>query len=223
MSGATGAIYGIRLLEALRQNPQVETHLVLSRWAEETITLETEYRVDQVRKLAHHCYNVTDVGAPIASGSFLAAGMVIIPCSMKTVAAVAHGYADNLIVRAADVMLKERRRLILVARETPLNEIHLQNMLRLTRAGAIIVPPVPAFYNHPQSIDDLVNHLVGRVLDLLDIPNSLSRRWGEGKFKLRTGTGSKVREQTDNSLSPGARGASMRRLVCKVREEQVEP
>lgn len=179
MSGATGAIYGIRLLEALRGIGGVEIHFVLSRWAEETIRLETSYSPEQVRELADRCYDVDDVGAPIASGSFATAGMVIIPCSMKTLAAVANGYADNLIVRAADVMLKERRRLIVVARETPLNEIHLENMLRLTRAGAIIVPPVPAFYNHPRSLDDIVNHLVGRVLDLLGVPNNLSRRWGE--------------------------------------------
>lgn len=179
MSGATGAIYGIRLLEALRQNPEVETHLVLSRWAQETVTLETGYEVREVLALADCCYRADDLGAPIASGSFSTAGMVIIPCSMKTLAAVANGYADNLIVRAADVMLKERRRLILVARETPLNEIHLENMLRLTRAGAIIVPPVPAFYNHPRSLDDIINHLVGRVLDLLGVPNNLTCRWGE--------------------------------------------
>lgn len=179
MSGATGAIYGIRLLEALRGIGGVEINFVLSRWAEETIRLETSYSPEQVRELADRCYDVDDVGAPIASGSFATAGMVVIPCSMKTLAAVANGYADNLIVRAADVMLKERRRLIVVARETPLNEIHLENMLRLTRAGAIIMPPVPAFYNHPRSLDDIVNHLVGRVLDLLGLPNNLFRRWGE--------------------------------------------
>lgn len=179
MTGATGAIYGIRLLEALRESSKVEIHLVLSRWAERTISLETSYSPEQVKELADCCYDVADVGAPIASGSFPAAGMVIIPCSMKTVAAIANGYADNLIARAADVMLKERRRLVVVARETPFNEIHLENMLRLTRAGGLIVPPVPAFYFRPQTIDDLVNHLVGRVLDLLEIPNRLVRRWGE--------------------------------------------
>lgn len=179
MSGATGAIYGIRLLEVLRAGGEVETHLVLSRWAEQTIALETAYTPAQVKELADYCYDVGNVGAPIASGSFAGGGMVIIPCSMKTVAAIAHGYADNLIARAADVTLKERRRLVVVAREAPLNEVHLENMLRLTRAGGIIVPPVPAFYHRPQSIDDLVNHLVGRVLDLLEIPNDLAARWGE--------------------------------------------
>lgn len=184
MSGATGAIYGIRLLEVLREIAGTEVHLVLSHWAEQTIRLETPYSPEQVRRLADCCYPVDDVGAPIASGSFLAAGMVIIPCSMKTVAAIANGYADNLIVRAADVMLKERRRLVVVARETPLSEIHLENMLRLTRAGGIIVPPVPAFYFRPQTIADLVDHLVGRVLDLLEVPNGLSRRWeGVGEKK----------------------------------------
>ncbi len=179
ITGATGAIYGIRTLEALRDSEGVETHLVMSRWAEKTISLETPYQPEQVMKMADYCYDVEDVGARIASGSFPVSGMVIVPCSMKTVAAVAHGYADNLVARAADVILKERRRLIVVARETPLNEIHLENLLKLTRAGAIIVPPVPAFYNRPQTIDDLVMHLVSRILDLLEIPNNYTRRWGE--------------------------------------------
>lgn len=177
ITGATGAIYGIKMLEALRDSGSVETHLILSRWAEKTISQETSYQLDRVLNLADDYYDIADIGAPIASGSFLTSGMVIVPCSMKTVAAVAHGYANNLIVRAADVTLKERRRLVIVARETPLSEIHLENMLRLTRSGGIIVPPVPAFYNRPRTIDDLVMHLISRILDLFEIPNSYTRRW----------------------------------------------
>lgn len=187
VSGATGAIYAIRLLQALQSIPTVETHLIVSRWARETITLETGFAPKEVERLAHFGYPEDDMTAPIASGSFMAEAMVIIPCSMKTLAAVAAGYADNLIVRAADVMLKEHRRLIVVARETPLNEIHLRNMLRLARAGAIVMPPVPAFYNHPQSPEDVIDHFVGRVLDLLGIPNHLSRRWGETALMTEAG------------------------------------
>lgn len=179
ISGATGAIYGIRLLEALRRHSGYEIHLVLSKWAEKTIALETSYTVEEVRSLTDYQHDLNDVGASIASGSFKTAGMVVIPCSMKTLAGIAHGFAENLIIRAADVMIKERKKLILVARETPLSVIHLENMLAVTRAGACLVPPMPAFYNHPATIDDLVNHLVGRVMDQLGIPHNLVRRWGE--------------------------------------------
>ncbi|MEW5898364.1 MAG: non-oxidative hydroxyarylic acid decarboxylases subunit B [Bacillota bacterium] len=179
ITGATGAIYGIRLLEALRACSGVEVHLVLSSWAKKTVALETDYTVEQVEALADYNHDLRDVGAPIASGSFQTAGMAIVPCSMKTLAAVAHGLAENLIVRAADVTLKERKKLILVPRETPLSAIHLENMLAVTRAGACLIPPMPAFYNHPATIDDLVNHLVGRIMDQFGLPHTLTRRWGE--------------------------------------------
>lgn len=177
MSGATGAVYGVRLLEALSTLGNYEVHLVISPWAEKTIALETKSNPEEVKKMAAYCHDYRNQGAPIASGSFHTAGMVIVPCSMKTLSAIAHGYSDNLIVRAADVMLKERKRLIIVPRETPLNEIHLENMLKLTRAGAIMSPPMPAFYNHPESLQDIINHQVSRILDLLGIENHLTRRW----------------------------------------------
>ncbi|OPX91572.1 MAG: putative aromatic acid decarboxylase [Pelotomaculum sp. PtaB.Bin104] len=179
ITGATGAIYGVRLLEALQECPGVETHLILSSWAEKTIALETSYTVEAVHKMAHYCHDLRNVGASVASGSFQTSGMAVIPCSMKTLAAIAHGLAENLIIRAADVMLKERKKLILVPRETPLSVIHLENMLTVNRAGAYLVPPMPAFYNHPASIDDLVNHLVGRVMDQFGLPHNLTRRWSE--------------------------------------------
>lgn len=176
ISGATGAIYGIRLLEALKQS-EVETHLVLSSWAEKTIKLETPYDVEDVKKLASVVYSSTNQAAAISSGSFLTNGMVVAPCSMKSLAGISHGLADNLLTRAADVVLKERRKLILVPREAPLNEIHLENMLRLARMGCVILPPMPAFYNQPKSIDDIVNHTVARILDQFGIENSLAKRW----------------------------------------------
>jgi len=177
ISGATGSIYGIKLLESLKSIKGVETHLILSSWANKNIELETSYSIEEVTKMADWIHDFHNLGAPVASGSFLADGMVIAPCSMKTLSSVAHGYADNLISRAADVMLKERRRLVMVVRETPLNAIHLENMLKLSHAGAIIAPPMPAFYNLPQSIDDIVKHQVGRVLDMLGIKNNITKRW----------------------------------------------
>jgi len=179
ISGATGAIYGIRLLEALAQQQEVETHLVMSNWARETIAIETNYSADEVMKLADYSHDLKNVGAPLASGSFRAVGMAVVPCSMKTLSAIAHGLADNLIIRAADVMLKEKRKLILVPRETPLNMIHLENMMKAARAGASLLPPMPAYYNNPKTIDDIVNHLVGRILDHFDLPNNMVKRWGE--------------------------------------------
>ncbi|ADH97943.1 UbiX family flavin prenyltransferase [Salisediminibacterium selenitireducens] len=178
MSGSTGPIYGIRLLEVLR-DLGVETHLILSQWGEKTITIETDYTVDEVKKLASYVHPATNQAAAISSGSFKTDGMVIVPCSMKTLSAVAHGYADNLVSRAADVVLKERRKLIMVPRETPLNDIHLENMLKLSRMGVVMMPPMPAFYNKPESIGDMVDHTVSRLLDQLDIDNSLTRRWLE--------------------------------------------
>jgi flavin prenyltransferase len=177
ITGSTGSILGIRLLEALGALG-VETHLVLSEWAERTIRIETSYTVAEVRSLASTHYQNGNQAAPISSGSFPADGMVIVPCSMNTLAAVAHGIADNLIVRAANVTLKEQRKLVIVPRETPLSTIHLRNMLLLSEIGVSVVPPVPAFYNHPETIDDFVRHIVARVLDQFDIDNDLTVRWG---------------------------------------------
>lgn len=175
--GATGAIYGIRLLEVLRGLPEVETHLVISKAGERTITWETSYTADEVGKLATVRYPAGDVGAALSSGSFPTAGMVVAPCSVKTLAAIAHGYTDNLLSRAADVTLKEGRRLALLVREAPLTLAHIRNMEACAEMGAIIVPPVPAFYNHPRTIDDLVNHTVGRVLDLFGVDPGIVNRW----------------------------------------------
>jgi flavin prenyltransferase len=177
MTGATGAVLGVELLRRLRQCPDVETHLVLSRWARATIHLETESSARDVEELADVVYSWDEQTAAISSGSFRVEGMVIAPCSMKTLAAIRMGYADGLIARAADVMLKEHRRLVLVPRETPLSEIHLDNMLTLARMGARIVPPMPAFYNHPASVGDIVDHIVTRILDQFDIESPTARRW----------------------------------------------
>jgi flavin prenyltransferase len=177
MTGATGAPLGVRLLEALRELPQVETHLVMSKWARTTIALETPYTARQVAKLADVVHQPGNQAAAISSGSFRTDGMVIAPCSMKTVAGIRAGYAEGLIGRAADVVLKERRPLVLVPRETPLSEVHLENLLGLARMGVRIVPPMPAFYNHPASVDDIVDHIVGRVLDQFALPAPQLRRW----------------------------------------------
>jgi 4-hydroxy-3-polyprenylbenzoate decarboxylase len=178
MSGASGAAYGIRLLEILRDHP-VEIHLVMSKAAALTITAETDHTVERVRALADVSYPVGDVGAGIASGSFRTRGMVIAPCSIKTLSEVANCAAGNLLARAADVTLKERRRLVLMVRETPLHAGHLRLMSQATEAGAIIMPPVPAFYARPASLADMVDHTVGRVLDLFDIDSGLAHRWKE--------------------------------------------
>jgi 4-hydroxy-3-polyprenylbenzoate decarboxylase len=177
MTGASGAGLGVRLLEALRTLPDVETHLVMSRWARTTIELETHYTAGEVAKLADVTYRPGDQAAAISSGSFQTDGMVVVPCSMKTVAGIRTGYADNLIGRAADVVLKERRRLLLIPRETPLSEIHLDNLLALARMGVTILPLMPAFYNNPASIDDLLDHLVARVLDQFALPAPDAHRW----------------------------------------------
>ena len=177
MTGATGAVLGVRLLENLAELPEVETHLVLSRWARSTIELETGRSVRAVHALADVVYAPEDQGAAVSSGSFRTEGMVIVPCSMKTLAGIRVGYGEGLVGRAADVVLKERRKLVLVPRETPLSEIHLENMLALSRMGARIVPPMPAFYNRPESVDDVVDHIVARVLDQFDLPAPAARRW----------------------------------------------
>ncbi|RPK33557.1 non-oxidative hydroxyarylic acid decarboxylases subunit B [Streptomyces sp. ADI93-02] len=177
MTGATGAVFGIRLLEVLAELPDVETHLVLSRWARTTIELETGRTAREVADLADAVHQPEDQGATISSGSFRTDGMVIVPCSMKTLAGIRAGYADGLIGRAADVVLKERRRLVIVPRETPLSEIHLENMLDLARKGAQIVPPLPAFYNHPTSLDDMIDHITARILDQFELPAPAAKRW----------------------------------------------
>lgn len=176
ITGATGVIYGVRLLERLR-DAGVETHLVISRWGARTLTHETPYTREQVEALAHTSYVAGDMGAAISSGSFQTAGMVVVPCSAKTLAAIAHGYGDGLVHRAADVVLKERRKLLLAVRETPLSEIHLENMLKLARMGAVILPPMPAFYSHPRSLADLVDHTVERILDQFGVENPGAVRW----------------------------------------------
>ena len=176
MSGATGAIFGIRLLEILKHT-DIETHLVMSSWAAATINVETAYTVKDVEELADFTYSYKDLGAKISSGSFRVDGMIVAPCSMKTLASIRMGLADNLVTRAADVILKERKKLLLMTRETPLNDIHLENMLALSRMGSIIFPPMPAFYNHPQQIDDIVNHIVYRALDQFGIQLSEAKRW----------------------------------------------
>jgi 4-hydroxy-3-polyprenylbenzoate decarboxylase len=176
ITGATGTIFGVRLLQMLHGSG-VETHLVLSKWATRTLVHETPHTVKEVQALATQSYGVTDQGAAISSGSFVTLGMVIAPCSMRTLAAIAHGLGDNLIHRAADVILKERRKLVLVVRESPFSEIHLENMLKLSRMGVVILPPVPAFYNNPQNLDDMVNHITMRVIDQFDIHLDVMNRW----------------------------------------------
>lgn len=182
MTGATGSVFAIRMLEALRKT-DVESHLVISRWGARTMMHETDRTLDEVRALATHAYKEGDQGARISSGSFVTLGMVIVPCSMKTLADIAHGHSTDLVNRAADVVLKERRRLVLAVREAPFTDIHLENMLKLSRMGVIISPPVPAFYNRPTSIDDIVDHTVARLLDLFGIEVENAKRW-TGKLEL---------------------------------------
>jgi 4-hydroxy-3-polyprenylbenzoate decarboxylase len=206
MTGATGAPLGVRLLKALRGLPDVETHLVMSRWARTTIELETPYTAGEVAKLADVAYGPGDQAAAISSGSFRTDGMVIVPCSMKTVAGIRAGYADGLVGRAADVVLKERRRLLLVPRETPLSEVHLDNLLALARMGVVIVPPMPAFYNNPATIEDILDHLVARVLDQLGLPAPRARRWS-GLADARS-TSAGTAEDLSTAEAPTARPSS---------------
>ena len=184
LTGATGTILGVRLLQSL-QTIGVESHLVMSKWAIRTLMHETEYSTEDVQGMATCTYRADDQGAAISSGSFLTRGMVVCPCSMRTLASIAHGTGDQLVHRAADVILKERRKLVLVVREAPLHEIHLENMLKLSRMGVVILPPVPAFYNHPRSVDDIVNHIVMRILDQFEIHVELRDRW-EGMIASRS-------------------------------------
>lgn len=176
ISGASGAIYGIRLLEEMKKQ-EIETHVVISKWGSYTIKAETDYCIEDVIGLASFYYEDDDLAARISSGSFKASGMIIAPCSMKTLSGIANGYSEDLIVRAADVCLKEQRKLVLLTRETPLSQIHLQNMLTVSRAGGVIAPPMPSFYTRPTSLEDMIDQTVGRILDQFDIPFAGLRRW----------------------------------------------
>ena len=182
VTGATGSLYAVRLLEALRRT-DVESHLVLSRWGARTLLHETGLSLESVKALATHAYRDNDQGARISSGSFVTLGMIIVPCSVKTLADIAHGHSSDLVNRAADVVLKERRRLVLAVREAPFTDIHLENMLKLSRMGVVISPPMPAFYDHPKSIRDLVDHTVARWLDLFGIEAGNAKRW-TGKLSV---------------------------------------
>lgn len=180
LSGASGVVYGIRLLEVLRDQADIETHLVVSGGARRTIELETDFALEQVEALADHVHDARDLAAPLSSGSFRTMGMVVAPCSIKTLSGIAHSYNDNLLIRAADVTLKERRRLVLLPRETPLHLGHARLLVQVLEMGAIVMPPVPALYHRPRTIDDVVNHTVSRVLDLFGIDNELVSRWAGG-------------------------------------------
>ena len=183
ITGASGVIYGIRLLEVLK-DLNMETHLVLTEAAKKNILIETMLKAENVEGLASHVYNVDNLAAPISSGSFKTDGMVIAPCTIKTLSGVAHSYNENLLIRAADVTLKERRRLILVVRETPLHKGHLELMLKAAELGGIILPPMPAFYHSPRKIEDLIDHTIGRVLDIMGVEHSLYKKW-EGVNKIQ--------------------------------------
>lgn len=176
ITGATGSIIGVRLLEVMR-DAGVETHLIMSKWGARTMIHETSRTLEEVNALASQAYNPNDQGAAISSGSFLTDGMVIAPCSMRTLAAISSGHGEHLVHRAADVVLKERRKLVLVVRESPLSEIHLENMLKLARMGVTILPPMPGFYNHPKSVEEMVDHIVMRILDQFGIHIDLTARW----------------------------------------------
>jgi len=177
ISGASGVIYGVRLLQALRELP-VETHLVMTKTAEVTLAHETDFKVKDVKALADVVHSPTDLAAPISSGSFRTLGMVIAPCSMRSLGEVATGISTSLLTRAADVVLKERRKLVLMVRETPLHAVHLRNMVTVAELGAIVAPAMPAFYSRPKTVDDIVNHTVGRMLDLFDLDAGIVKRWG---------------------------------------------
>ncbi len=185
ISGASGTVYGVRLLEVLKDTP-IETHLVMSEATVRVIELETGYSVAGIEALAYEVHNIRDIGAPISSGSFKTMGMVVAPCSMKSLSAIANSYNESLLVRAADVVLKEGRRLVLVARETPLHLGHLKLMTRVVEMGGVILPPMPSFYHRPETIDDIVNQTVGKVLDQFDIGHDLFHRWEGTTMRRRT-------------------------------------
>jgi flavin prenyltransferase len=196
ISGATGIIYGLRLLQMLKEF-DIETHLVMTKAGERTLAYETDLKVREVRQSADYCYSDSDIGATIASGSFRTMGMVVAPCSVRSLSAIATGNTDGLLSRAADVCLKERRRVVLLFREAPLHAGHIRSMAAATENGAIVFPPVPAFYDRPQSLDDMVDHTVGRVLDLYDIDAGLVRRWS-GKPPERTEAASAATPSNDH-------------------------
>ena len=181
MTGASGAIFGARLLEVLFET-DIETHLIVSKWAQQTLEHETSYTLNALKSLASETYSVGDMGAKVSSGSFHTDGMLILPCSMRSVASIAHGFGEHLVHRAADVTLKEKRKLVLVVREMPFSTIHLENLLKLSRMNATILPPMPAFYNHPKTLDDMIDHVVMRALDQFDIARELVGRW-DGKME----------------------------------------
>jgi len=192
VTGASGAIYGVRLLQALRET-DVETHLVMSRSAEVTIAYETDFKVAEIHALADVVYPANDIGAAISSGSFKTMGMALAPCSMRSLGEIASGVTSSLVTRAADVVLKERRRLVLLARETPLHLGHLRAMVSVTEMGGIIMPPVPSFYTMPETVQDIVDHTVGRLLDLFDVEVGLVKRWGETPGDKRRPTAKKAK------------------------------
>lgn len=181
MSGASGAILGITILKILKEDPRWESHLIISKGAEKTISDETTWSVEAVKALADRVYSFQDIGAGLASGTYRTEGMIVVPCSMKTVGGIASGYSDNLLLRAADVTLKEGRRLVLVARETPLNTIHLRNLLTVAEAGAMVIPPMITYYNKPETLEDINLHIIGKILDKFGISLINFRRWGEGE------------------------------------------
>lgn len=181
ISGASGLIYGVRLLEILREIPEVETHLVMSAAAKVNVAIETDWTVSEIEGLADEVHSVRNIAATISSGSFKTAGMIVAPCSMKTLSAIVHSYSDNLLTRAADVVLKEQRRLVLMPRETPLHAGHCKLLYEAAMLGAVIAPPVPALYNRPETLDDIINHSVGRVLDLFEIDTGMLKRWRGAK------------------------------------------
>lgn len=200
ISGASGTAYGVRLLEVLHDTP-VETHLVMTESTRRVVELETGFRIADIEALADWVHDVRDIGAPIASGSFKTAGMVVAPCSMKSLSAIANSYNENLLVRAADVVLKEGRKLVLVTRETPLHLGHLRLMVRVAECGGVILPPMPSFYHRPKTIDDIVNQTVGKVLDQFDIEHDLFRRWEGSKLRML--------EREAEELSVGGIGGSI--------------
>ena len=178
ITGSSGVIYGIKVLEVLLKI-KIETHLIISQWGERNVQIETDKSVEFVKSLATRNYNNDDMAAPISSGSFKTDGMAIVPCSMKTLSSIANGYDDSLVSRAAGVCIKESRRLVIVPRETPLSKIHLQNMIRLADIGVIVLPAMPGFYQRPKSMDDLITHIAGKILDQFGIEHNIYRRWGE--------------------------------------------
>ena len=188
ITGGSGVIYAIKTLEVL-QSLKIETHLIVSRWGERNITIETDKTFDYVKSLARTYYNNDNMAAATSSGSFKYDGMLIVPCSMKTLSSVANGYEDNLISRSAGVCIKESRRLVIVPRETPLSKIHLENMIKLVETGAIVLPAMPGFYHKPKSIDDLITHIVGKILDQFGIEHNIFRRWGGGGGGAAAGGG----------------------------------